>query len=45
MGCITTAYDWKNGESMTYSSDSLAVQDLGEKKGEIFFKDLLSVTK
>lgn len=35
----------KKGESMTYSSDSVAVQDLGEKKEEIFFKYILSVTK
>lgn len=42
---FTTSYDWKKGESMTYSSDSVAVQDLGEKKEEIFFKSLLSGTK
>lgn len=28
-----------------YSSDSMAVQDLGEKKEEISFKDLLFVAK
>lgn len=30
---------------MTYSSESGTVQDLGKKKGGIFFKELLSVKK